>query len=193
MSSGCILRPVNEDLTVREVGRARVLVRQGDLTAQDSDAIVNAANEQLQHGGGLAAAIATAGGPEIQEESNDWVEMHGPVRTGSAAITGAGRLAARWVVHTVGPRYRHDQDNESLLRLAVSSALDLAARNGARSVSLPAISAGVFGYPRDEAAAVIADEVISWLEDHPDTLEEVRLVGYDEEAADDFAAGLAAI
>ncbi|MGH9168309.1 MAG: macro domain-containing protein [Acidimicrobiia bacterium] len=174
----------------KDVGGARIVVVEGDLTAQHTEAIVNAANEHLQHGGGVAAAIAGAGGKDIQEESDRWVAEHGPVATGTAAVTTGGTLPARWLVHAVGPRYRQGQDNEGLLRRAVSAALDTAAAHGARSVAFPAISAGVFGYPRPEATAAIADQVAGWLEAHPGELEEVRLVGYDRATAEEFAAGL---
>ena len=80
-----------------------IRVVQGDLTRESVDAIVNAANEYLAHGGGLAGAIVRAGGKEIQHQSRQWVEQHGPVPTGSAAITGAGRLPCRYVIHAVGP------------------------------------------------------------------------------------------
>jgi O-acetyl-ADP-ribose deacetylase (regulator of RNase III) len=174
----------------KEVGGALIVVGEGDLTAQDTDAIVNAANEQLAHGGGVAAAIVRAGGKDIREESDRWVAEHGPVSTGTAAITTGGTLPARWVVHAVGPRYREGQDNEGLLRQAVSAALDTAAAHGARSVAFPAISAGVFGYPRPEATAAIAGQVAEWLGAHPGELDEVRLVGYDRATAEEFAAGL---
>ena len=87
-----------------------------DLTLQEVDAVVNAANEYLAHGGGLAAAIVAAGGWEIQEESDRWVAEHGPLSPGVAAVTGAGRMPARMVIHVAGPRYRAGQDNEGLLR-----------------------------------------------------------------------------
>lgn len=161
-----------------------------DLTRQDADAIVNAANEWLAHGGGLAAAIVRAGGPEIQDESDRWVAAHGPLSPGVAAVTGAGRLPARFVIHVAGPRYREGQDNEGLLRLAVRAALDAAAAQGCRTVALPAISGGIFGYPLGEAAAVIASEGAAWAREHPGSLDEIRLVGFDPAAEEAFAAGL---
>jgi putative ATPase len=165
-------------------------VVQGDLTRQRVDAIVNAANEHLQHGGGVAAAIVRAGGASIQDESNRWVAEFGPVPAGQAAVTGAGTLTARNVIHVVGPRYREGQDNAILLRQAVEAALDAAKVNGIRSIALPAISAGTFGYPRAEACKVIAQSIRDWLESNPSTLERVVLVGYDEPATNDFAEAL---
>ncbi len=163
---------------------------QGDLTAMDVDAIVNAANEHLAHGGGLAAAIVRAGGPVIQEESTAWVAEHGPLEPGRAAVTGAGSLAARLVVHVAGPRYRGDGSDAPLLGKAVGAALEAATAEDARSVALPAISAGIFGYPLAEATAVIAEQVVAWCGDHPGTLETVLLVGFDETTADAFASAL---
>lgn len=175
----------------RKVGTVTIRVVQEDLTAQDVDAVVNAANEYLKHGGGLAAAIVRAGGHSIQDASDRWVAEHGPLRRGVAAITPAGKLAARFVVHTVGPRYLEGQDNEALLREAVAAALSAAVAAGAKSIALPAISSGIFGYPAAEAAAVIAAEVVAWIENHPGSLSEVRLIGYNEASAADFEAGLA--
>lgn len=162
----------------------------GDITRLEVDVVVNAANEYLQHGGGVAAAIARAGAPVVDAESNEWVKKHGPVGPGQAAHTGAGNMPAKWVVHVVGPRYRDGQDNEGLLRQAVTAALDRSAELGARSVALPAISAGIFGYPRAEATRVIAQTVEDWLDQHPGTLDRVLLVGYDESTSDDFRRGL---
>jgi O-acetyl-ADP-ribose deacetylase len=167
-----------------------VVAVRGDLTTQQVDAVVNAANEHLAHGGGVAAALSHAAGPTLQDESDEWVRAHGPVGPGSAAVTGGGRLPVRWVVHIVGPRYREGQDNPGLLTQAVEAALDAAAGAGARSVALPAISAGVFGYPRQEACAVIARAASEWVRRNPGKLDELRLVGWDNSTTADFAAGL---
>lgn len=166
---------------------------QGDLTAMPVDAIVNAANEHLVHGGGLAAAIVRAGGSSIQDESSRWVADHGPLAPGTAAVTGAGTLEARLVVHVAGPVYRRDQDNERLLRAAVAAALTAAAEHGCRSVALPAISAGIFGYPLEEAAAAIASEATAWVDANPTALDEIFLVGFEERVAAAFSRGIAAL
>jgi putative ATPase len=173
------------------VAGTTISVLRGDLTRQEVDAVVNAANEHLAHGGGLAAAIVRAGGHEIQEESDRWVAGRGPLSPGTAAVTGAGRLPARFVIHVAGPRFRAGQDNEGLLRLAVRAALDAAAAQGCRTVALPAISAGIFGYPLEDAAGVAATEAAAWARAHPGSLTEIRLVGFDDAAAEAFAAGLA--
>ncbi|HVL98774.1 MAG TPA: macro domain-containing protein [Egibacteraceae bacterium] len=174
----------------RDVDGRLLLVVEGDLTRQDVDVVVNAANELLVHGGGLAAALAKAGGPAVAEASLAWVAEHGEVRPGEAAVTTAGNLPAGHLVHVVGPRYRDDQDNAGMLRQAVRAGLDAARDLDARSVALPAISAGIYGYPPAEAAAVIAAEVAAWLGGEPGPVEEIRLVGFDAEAAAHFAAGL---
>ncbi len=157
----------------------------GDMTEQVVDAIVNAANERLLHGGGLAGAIVRRGGQEIQEESR----AVAPVPTGSAAVTGAGRLPARWVIHAVGPVWGQG-DEEALLRSAVRSALERARELGARSVAIPAISTGIFGYPKAEGVGVIVGEVVGWLEEHPGVLGEVRFVAFDHETASLFENAL---
>ncbi len=169
----------------------RIEVVQGDITKQDVDAIVNAANAHLAHGGGVAAAIAKAGGPTIDAESRAWVDEHGPVQPGRAAITSAGAMAARYVVHVVGPVYRTGQDNEELLTDAVRAALDAADGLDATSIALPAISAGIFGYPPDDACRVIARAAESWIEDGG-SLEMIRLVAFDNETADHFRCALRA-
>jgi O-acetyl-ADP-ribose deacetylase (regulator of RNase III) len=163
---------------------------QGDLTTQEVDAIVNAANEHLAHGGGVAAAIVRAGGPIIQDESRAWVDTHGPLSPGVAAVTSAGAMPSRWVIHVAGPRFRPDQDNAGLLATAVAAALDAAVTAGARTIALPAISSGIFGYPLAEATAVIARTARAWTSEHPDALDEVRLVGWDTATTAAFAATL---
>ncbi len=156
-------------------------VVRGDLTEEPVDAIVNAANEHLAHGGGVAGAIVRKGGYEIQEESNRWVREHGPVRTGTAAITGAGRLPARYVIHAVGPIWRNRGDEDELLASAVTSALSLAAEHRLQSVSLPAISSGIFGFPKERAVRVILDAVDRFLAEHPNgPVREVNLCNIDE-------------
>lgn len=177
-------------MTGRDV--SAVTVVEGDITAQVVDVIVNAANAKLLHGGGVAAAISRAGGPVIDEESRAWVEANGPVRPGTAAVTTAGDMPAIDVVHVVGPVYTEGGDNEEGLRLAVTTALDTTQHLGASSVALPAISAGIYGYPMEEATAVIADAVVTWLDANPGVLTDVRLVAFGKETAEGFRAALRA-
>ena len=170
---------------------ARYVVVAGDLTTQAVDVVVNAANVHLQHGGGVAAALADAGGHAIQAESDTWIARHGPLQPGVAAVTTAGEMPSRHVIHVAGPVYRSGQDNERLLRLAVTGALGAAAKLGVRSIAFPAISAGVYGYPVDEATAVLVDAVVGWDRLHPEALDEVRFVAFDSATAESFARGLA--
>lgn len=175
--------------TIR-AGGARVIAMVGDLTKQQVDAVVNAANETLVHGGGVAAALVGAGGRVIQDESDEWVRANGAVGPGEAAVTSAGAMPAAHVIHVVGPRFRAGRDNESLLRAAVAAALEAAVEVGDRSIAFPAISAGIFGYPMEAATAVIADEVVGWLRSNPGRMDEVLLVGFTRRVGEAFAAGL---
>lgn len=178
-----------DEVGAHTVGQARIASVVGDLTRMEVDAVVNAANAGLQHGGGVAGALARAAGPSLQQESDQWVDEHGPLEVGQAAVTGAGDLAARWVVHVAGPVYGKGQpDDESHLRAAVRGALYAADEVGASSIALPAISAGIYGYPPDEASRVIASEVVRVVGDTD--LSEVLLVGLDASAAQLFVAGL---
>ncbi len=161
-----------------------VRVVHGDLTEEAVDAIVNAANSQLAHGGGVAGAIVRRGGPEIQRES----DALAPVSVGGAVITGAGRLPARFVIHAVGPRWGEGAEDDKL-QSAVQSALELAHARGLTSLSLPAIATGVFGFPKARAARLIVDTLLGFLAAHPDS--PVRLVhvcNFDQPTVDVFAA-----
>lgn len=155
-------------------GRTLRLV-QGDITERDVDAIVNAANSYLQHGGGVAGAIVRRGGQIIQEES----DKIGYVPVGKAAITVAGALPAKFVIHAVGPRMGEgDEDNK--LKGAVLSSLLLASEKGLKSISMPAISSGIFGFPKDRCAMVLVREAVTFIKDYPETsLELIEFCVYD--------------
>lgn len=143
-----------------KVGDAVVEVVQGDLTLEDVDAIVNAANNSLLGGGGVDGAIHRAGGPAILEACRPL----GGCATGDAKITTAGRMKARHVIHTVGPVYRDGGHGEpELLASCFRRSLEVAAENGLKSVSFPAISCGVYGYPIPEAARIAIDTVCAFL------------------------------
>jgi O-acetyl-ADP-ribose deacetylase (regulator of RNase III) len=161
---------------------------EGDITKLDTDAIVNAANERLAHGGGVAAVIAQAGGPAIQKESDKWVREHGRVPTGSAAITSGGDLRADYVIHAVGPVYSSMSKPKAaeLLGSAVESALEMADEYDLRSIALPAISTGIYGYPMDEAAEVMLKAAIDYIKDGTG-LERVVFCLYSRSAFDTFA------
>lgn len=163
-----------------------LVVVQGDITAEQCDAIVNAANTRLAHGGGVAGAIAGAGGPEIQQQSDAWVAAHGEVPTGGAAITGAGRLAAMHVIHAVGPVWGTG-DEEARLASAIRAALVLAEQHKLASIAFPAISSGIYGFPKELCAKVFFDVIEQWLDDTPSrSLTEVRFCNFDDPTATVF-------
>lgn len=160
----------------KKIGPKTIRLVSGDITERALDAIVNAANSHLQHGGGVAGAIVKKGGRIIQEES----DKIGFVPVGGAAITTAGKLPARFVIHAVGPRMGEgDEDNK--LRNAVISSLRLASERGLKSISIPAISSGIFGFPKDRCAKILVDTVKKFLEEHKDTsLEIVEFCIFDD-------------
>jgi O-acetyl-ADP-ribose deacetylase (regulator of RNase III) len=147
-----------ETIKERLLKATRIRIIRGDLTEAPVDAIVNAANSRLQHGGGVAGAIVRKGGNIIQVES----DRIGFVPVGESAITTAGTLAAKYVIHTVGPRWGEGNE-EAKLRSAVRSTLKLAAEKGFFSIAMPAISGGIFGFPKDRCARVILDEIAASL------------------------------
>ena len=142
--------------TVYEVGSCVLRLVQGDITALDVDAIVNAANSSLMGGGGVDGAIHRAGGPEILEECLAVPEgPGGRCPTGHAVVTGAGRLKAKWVIHTVGPVWRGGaRGEEDLLRMAYENSLMRAREKGCVSVAFPSISTGVYRFPIERACAI---------------------------------------
>ncbi|HSR46601.1 MAG TPA: macro domain-containing protein [Anaerolineales bacterium] len=141
---------------------------QGDLTEVQLEAIVNAANPQLQHGGGLAGAIARRGGKSIQRESNAWVREHGPARFDRPAITGAGDLPCRAVIHAVGPIWG-EGDEDRKLAVAVQSSLALASQRGFSSLGMPAISTGVYGFPVQRAAPIVLEAIAAFFAASPNS------------------------
>jgi O-acetyl-ADP-ribose deacetylase (regulator of RNase III) len=173
-----------------QINRTTLELLEGDITTLDTDAIVNAANERLAHGGGVAGVISRKGGPAIQRESDAWVRQHGPVPTGSAAITSGGALLARYVIHAVGPVYDGTPRSAELLASATRAALRLADEHGLKSVALPAISTGIFGYPMEEAARVMLETTIAYLKGETQ-LERVVFCLYGQVAFDVFARELA--
>ena len=158
----------------------RIEIVRGDLTQQDVDAIVNAANSGLLGGGGVDGAIHRAGGPEILEECRRLRATALPdgLPTGAAVATTAGRLAASWVIHTVGPIYDEHDDPSSLLASCHVESLRVADELGASTVAFPAISCGVYGYPLDEAAPI----ALAAVRDASTAVELVRFVLFGDDA-----------
>ena len=166
----------------KKIGSTVVRLVSGDLTKQNTDAIVNAANSSLMGGGGVDGAIHRAGGGAILEECRKIVAGIGSLETGKAVITTAGRLPARHVIHTVGPVWRGGEEGEPrLLADAFRNSLALAEENGLTSIAFPGISTGVYGYPVEKAAEVALMTISGYLAG--DTgLEDVRIVVFGDDA-----------
>ncbi|MFG2510950.1 MULTISPECIES: O-acetyl-ADP-ribose deacetylase [unclassified Streptomyces] len=158
---------------------------QGDITEQSADAIVNAANSSLLGGGGVDGAIHRRGGPEILAECRALrASRYGKgLRTGQAVATTAGRLDARWVIHTVGPVHSAGEDRSALLASCYRESLRVADELGARTVAFPAVSTGVYGWPMDDAARIAVEAVRA----AGTAVEEVRFVLFDDRAYTAFA------
>lgn len=175
-----------------KIGNTEIETIQGDITMLDVEAIVNPANSGLVHAGGLAAAIAKRGGMMIHQES----KRIGNVPVGSAVITSGGSLKAKHVIHAVGPRYKDGKSGEEeKLKSAVTSALDIADKKKLKSIAIPAISSGIFGYPIAESAKVIVNAVIDYFEAKKkakaeSTIEKVILCLFDEDTFNNFAKEL---
>lgn len=143
---------------LRRMNNSQLELIEGDITEMTTDAIVNAANSYLKHGGGVAGAIVRKGGRIIQDES----DKIGYCPVGEAVITGAGSLKAKHVIHTVGPRMGEGNEDEKLKNATVNS-LKLADREGLESITFPAISAGIFGFPIDRCAEIMLENIIEYL------------------------------
>lgn len=165
-------------------GQALQIV-QGDITIEEVDAIVNAANERLQHGGGVARAISNRGGPAIQKESNEWIRAKGEVSHAQPAWTSGGNLPARHVIHAVGPVWGEGGE-DSKLGEAVGGSLRAADELGLKSIALPAISTGIYGFPKERAATVILRAIIEYFSKETSNLETVRLVLFDDQTVKAF-------
>jgi len=170
------------------VGKSKVKLVQGDITDQETEAIVNAANSSLMGGGGVDGAIHRKGGPKILEEcrkirKNEWPEG---LPTGKAVITSGGKLKARHVIHTVGPIWRGgNRDESKLLSDAYWNSLELAVSRGLKTIAFPSISTGAYGYPIEKASRIALKTVKSFLE-QKDGLEEVRFVLFSKSDLDAY-------
>jgi len=164
----------------------RITVVEGDITRQDVDAVVNAANRRMRGGGGVDGAIHAAGGPEVLADC----ERRFPrgLATGDAGWTTAGRMPARWVIHVVGPDHRAGETDRSLLTSCYRRALEVADELGARSVAFPLVSAGIYGWPREDAV----DAAVETLRSTPTSVEEARMVAFGRDAYELIRARLAA-
>jgi O-acetyl-ADP-ribose deacetylase (regulator of RNase III) len=160
------------------IGSSRLELVEGDITKQDTEAIVNAANTTLLGGGGVDGAIHRAGGPQILEECR----KIGGCPTGEARISTGGRLKAKWVIHAVGPVYRDGKHGEpELLASAYRNSLRLASERGIKTLAFPSIGTGAYGYPMAEAARIALKTAMEFLEGHPE-IALVRFVLFGEAA-----------
>ncbi len=163
-----------------------IQIVQGDITTEAVDAIVNAANEHLQHGGGVAWAISKKGGPAIQKESDAWIRHHGAVSHARPAWTSGGLLPAKYVIHAVGPVWG-DGDEDNKLEAAVTGSLHIADELKCSSLALPAISTGIFGFPKDRAAEIIFSAIEKFFaENSLSTLKNIKVVLLDKPTVDVF-------
>ncbi|GAB4538846.1 MAG: hypothetical protein Fur002_02990 [Anaerolineales bacterium] len=168
-------------LKEKNISGCAVQLAQGDITLENVDAIVNAANEYLEHGGGLAFAIVQRGGDVIQRESDEWVKQRGKVAHAAPAYTSGGALRAKFVIHAVGPIWG-DGDEDAKLRAAALGALRLADELQLTSIALPAISTGIFGFPKARAARIILDAIYDYLKE-PSRLRLIRITLWDDDSA----------
>jgi len=169
-----------------KIGKSTLAIVEGDITKEENEAIVNAANSGLRGGGGVDGAIHRAGGPSILEECR----KIGHCPTGQAVITSGGNLPAKYVIHTVGPVWSGGNRNEAgLLKSAYLESLKIASKKGLKSVSFPAISTGAYGYPLNEAARIALKTAIEYLKEHQE-IELVRFVLFGKPMLDVFAEQL---
>ncbi|QXE19839.1 macro domain-containing protein [Clostridium sp. 001] len=168
-----------------KIGNSAIEIKKGDLTKEHSDAIVNPANSRLQHGGGAALAIVSAGGFEIQNDSNKLISIIGSVPVGKAVITYGHKLPAKFVIHTVGPVMGEGNENDKLKK-AVTSVLNLAECYNLHSISMPAISSGIFGFPKDKCAEILLETTIKFLKNKDTSLNKVVMCNFDEKTYNIF-------
>jgi O-acetyl-ADP-ribose deacetylase (regulator of RNase III) len=164
-----------------------ILIAQGDITTEKVDAIVNAANDHLEHGGGVARVIAKKGGEAIEKESVAWIRKHGPVSHTHPAWTSGGDLPAKYVIHAVGPIWFNGSDDEDLkLEQAVSGSLRAADELKCESIAFPAISTGIFGFPKDRAAGIMLSAIETYFENRESNIAVVKLILFDQATVDVF-------
>jgi O-acetyl-ADP-ribose deacetylase (regulator of RNase III) len=162
-----------------DYGNVHIVVKKGDITREDTDAIVNAANSTLMGGGGVDGAIHRAGGPEILEECSRIIARIGRCPTGEAVITTAGNLPARFVIHTVGPVWSGKPEQADLLASAYRNSIRLASERGLSGVAFPSISTGAYRYPIAEASQIAIGTVLESIEGT--SLREVRFILFSDD------------
>ena len=173
------------------IKNARVSLALGDITRQDTDAIVNSADPALAGGGGVDGAIHRVGGVEIAKECRQIVVKQGMLPRGKAVITTGGKLKARYVIHTVGPIWTGGKKGEpEILASAYRESLKVAAANNLTSVSFPSIGTGAYGYPQDKAAKVALRAVVSFLKEKTTSLREIIFVLYDSQTYQSYRSAL---
>jgi O-acetyl-ADP-ribose deacetylase len=178
---------MNTILTERNLPTGQTLqIVQGDITTDEMDAIVNAANEHLQHGGGVAWAIVRRGGNAIQDESDKWIKQHGLVSHAHPAWTSGGALPAKYIIHAVGPVWGAGDEDKKLAD-AITGSLRVADELKCSSIALPAISTGIFGFPKDRAAGIIFSVIENYFVETKDSgVQVVRLVLFDDATIQSF-------
>ena len=154
-----------------------IIIIKGDITEVEADAIVNAANKYLKHGGGVAAAIVRKGGEIIQKESNKIISEQGPLETGDAVATSAGNLKAKKVIHTVGPIYGEGNERDKLIK-ATYNCLKLADEYNFKSIAFPAISTGIYGVPPKLAADAMINAVLEYIDKYRKNIDKIIFVLY---------------
>lgn len=160
----------------------------GDITKEETEVIVNAANSSLQHGGGVALAISSAAGKELRKECEQYISKHGQVPTGSAMITTGGNLKANYVIHTVGPIWGSGNEDEKL-KSAIKSSLEICEKHDIKSCSFPAISSGIYGFPKERCAKLFFEVLYGYFnENRNSTIDLVRLCNIDEKTSYIFLA-----
>ena len=177
------------DQVSQRIGETELVILTGDITKQTTDAIVNAANSSLRGGSGVDGAIHRAGGPTILKECQEYVRAHGALPPGKAMHTRGGNLAARYVIHTVGPIYRSDEESAPILKSAYQESLKAAETLGLRSLSFPSISTGAYGYPIDAAAQVALQAISEHVRGGTD-LELIQIVCFTANAFSAFNAAM---
>jgi len=175
-------------LNTIKVNNHTIEIVKGDITEEEIEAIVNAANSSLQHGGGVALAISSAAGKKLRKECEQYIEKNGQVPTGSAMITTGGNLNAKFVIHTVGPIWGSGNEDEKL-RSAITSSLELCEKHTLKSCSFPAISSGIYGFPKERCAKIFFEVLNGYFNENPDSkIELLRLCNIDEKTSSIFLA-----